>query len=55
MIAQASTKFAETSQVLKCTEAQCLPNLDLELLASCLVMTEPKAALKLFQQSLQSP
>jgi len=36
-------------------KSECLPNLDLELLASCLVMTEPKAALKLFQQSLQSP
>jgi Uma2 family endonuclease len=34
------------------TQSECLPNLDLELLARCLLMAEPKSALKAFRQAL---
>ena len=33
-------------------QSECLPNLDLELLARCLLMAEPKSALKAFRQKL---
>jgi len=33
-------------------QSECLPNLDLELLARCLLMAEPKSALKAFRQEL---
>ena len=33
-------------------KSECLPELDLELLARCLLMAEPKSALKAFQQEL---
>jgi len=33
-------------------QSECLPQLDLELLASCLLMAEPKSALKAFRQGL---
>jgi len=36
----------------KILQSECLPNLNLELLTRCLLMAEPKAALKLFQQEL---
>ncbi|WP_434685921.1 Uma2 family endonuclease [Pseudanabaena minima] len=33
-------------------QSECLPNLDLELLTRCLLMAEPKSALKVFRQGL---
>jgi Uma2 family endonuclease len=34
------------------SQSECLPNLDLALLARCLLMAEPKSALKAFRQGL---